>query len=277
MIFSIAGGSIKGGREYQEDVWLAFDRVSRKLIGGQARTTAMIQNAGSGLVVIVADGVGGGGNGDVASYEVASEFMQSIYKNDVCDEQAFVAAMESANDKLFRLKGDNPDYGSMMGTTLIACVMDGDAFSFLSVGDSSILRFRDDEMHIVNVHHEHGLEIDSAVAAGRREWREARQDRNRSAITSAVLGRTIDKYQFARRRLQAGDIYAIASDGIEVMPNQLICRIVNEHMNETPEAIVSALLDMAEKHGEAFSGGRHDNTTVVIIKCEAEPAANSLS
>ncbi|MEZ5870461.1 MAG: PP2C family serine/threonine-protein phosphatase [Nitratireductor sp.] len=268
MKFSVAGNSIKGGREYQEDYWLAFDPVSKKIASCAAKKSQTVPGASAGLVVVVADGVGSGGNGDVASRVVANSFAPKIYSGKTGREEAMRQALAAANDELARIKQGSDDYGDMMGTTLIAGYFDDDVLSFLSVGDSSIFRFRDNEMHLVNQHHIYGHDLDCGVSAGRLDWDVVRSDRNRKAITSAVTGVPIDIVQFAQRPIENGDIYILASDGIEVLPHQLIRRLVYEHRDDGAAAIVFALMEMAQNHGVAFKGSEHDNATAVVVVCE---------
>lgn len=267
MRHQVAGRSAIGGREYQEDCWLVAPDPDQRYRESDERLQVEFDE---GFLAVLADGIGGGGNGDVASNLVSEGFARARLGFSGDGPKQPAEALETANRLLGLLKSKDDSYGEMMGSTLLAAEFQGDRMRFLSVGDSPFYRFRDDEVHLINELHIRAHELDAGVSLGLGDWERISRDRQRGAITSAVTGQAVDEYQIAERRVLPGDVHVLASDGIEILAPDLMRRLVDLHRERSGAAgIADALISTACMHGEKFRDNRHDNTTVIVVVSEA--------
>lgn len=263
MHFEIAARAIQGGRQYQEDSWRAHT------IGGQALGPDLEKFcavADHGAFVLVADGLGGAAGGARASELVADNFSQSFFASQGSYEQRLANALKTCNDVLATEKlNSRLERGA--GTTLAAGVFFERRLTFISVGDCTIWRLRDDEIHKVNASHETLAHIDiSALQQGNETaWNTALASphRGKSRVTSAVTGAAISEKQIATREIKEHDIYILASDGIETLSLEHLRRatLVLGSRGDT-SAIANGLAELIERIG----GSKQDNATLLIVR-----------
>jgi hypothetical protein len=153
----------------------------------------------------------------------------------------------------------------------VAGVFARSSLVFVSVGDSSIWRFRENEVHRVNITHERAAEMDvRAAEIGTDEaWSLALGDEQRSSITSAVMGSSIQKKQIAHRPVADGDILIFAGDGIETLSlEHLRSAVPALGAQGGAAAIANGLAAMIDRTG----GKSQDNATLVVVRATADPA-----
>jgi protein phosphatase len=88
---------------------------------------------------IMADGMGGHKAGDVASTKSVERFCHHVAGAAVAPGNyinALLAAAHKVNLEIYEMAQGNPDEMSGMGTTFIACVIEGGRADFIHVGDS---------------------------------------------------------------------------------------------------------------------------------------------
>ncbi|MHA7775231.1 PP2C family protein-serine/threonine phosphatase [Roseibium sp. M-1] len=269
MRFLICGRQTQGGREYQEDSWsLVTADGSHHLNANEDGTYSSDGNA----LVVLSDGIGSGGHGDIASQVIVGGFARHLQKVETVAPEDMLAALTAVDANLGQLKQEN-GYGESMGGTVVAGLFRDNALTFLSVGDSHLLRFRDDEIHYINEKHAFGFEQGLLAATGEKPWSDVVLHPGRSSITSAVIGFGIDTWQIATREIRPGDTYLLASDGIEVVDSELLRRLVGAFRDAGQPQALNALIQAIDAHGRYLEKGQHDNATLVMVHCEADTAA----
>ncbi|MCB1508466.1 MAG: serine/threonine-protein phosphatase, partial [Hyphomicrobiaceae bacterium] len=292
MQFDIAARTTKGGRPYQEDAFKIVDVAGESRVGD---ATAPYATLGESCFVLVADGVGGEFGGNIASGTLKDSFPAHFAKAEGSTEARLASALDSANEDLAHRKEEDAQLRHM-ASTLLAGAFDGKSLTFLSVGDSPIYRVRNGEIHRINADHRHDVEIDlqavrkslSDRRKGREKpvdqddpfgdvWTVALSDRQRSAITSAVTGEEILHRHIATSAVRDGDVFVFASDGIELLSLEHIRSYTMTLLEEgTVDDLADALLMTVERHGEAFAGNAHDNTTFVVVKAHEDTAETTI-
>jgi protein phosphatase len=270
MKFDIAARAILGKRSSQQDSWRVFDD----------RGTNLAANAENGFVtvgdrslVIVADGVGGYAGGEEASKLACDEFAKSFFKSQGSVDDRLKAALGVANSAIAAAQREHPDKKDM-STTFIGIYLDGNKMTFVSVGDSLLLRYRDEEIHRVNLDHSYADVLDRRLlgvgSADPREWSVAINDDQRAAITLALSGGPLDRAEYghapqiATRALHPGDVIIAASDGIETIELVQLQNFVRQLEPKGAIGIVDGLIKAADGIGPNRRR-EPDNTTIVIV------------
>ena len=127
-----AGRQIVGDRVNQEDCYgvIPPDSLGKK----------------DSVLLIVADGMGGHSAGEVASGIAVETFSQTFLESEMDVPAAKLwEALEEGNRALARAITEDVDNREGMGTTIVAVLVRGDRFQWISVGDSLLLRIRDGE------------------------------------------------------------------------------------------------------------------------------------
>lgn len=219
---------------------------------------------------LVADGMGGHAAGEVASriaVEAITEFILHTKEDDGTWPHAYdehfrrstnrlTAAVRMANTKVLeamrkdaRLRG--------MGTTVVACMADGDTMSVAHVGDSRAYLVRDGKISRITNDHSWVFE---QVQAGMLTEAEAEKHPLRNVITRALGGAMQVAPDASEIVCQAGDVYLLCSDGLTGMvPEQEILRLVMENEADL-ERGCQLLIDKANE------GGGMDNITAILVK-----------
>ena len=149
------------------------------------RTCTDIENGY--VLCTVCDGMGGANGGRTASTLAQSIFdgyirenISSCDKNDILD--LMQSALTEANKEVFsKAKEDISLHG--MGTTLVACLCDGEKYYCITVGDSRIYAMTKDGLEQLS--HDHSY-VQSLIDSGAITKEEAKSHPNRNIITKAV-------------------------------------------------------------------------------------------
>ena len=162
-----------------------------------------------------------------------------------------------------------------MSTTFIGIHLDGNKMTFVSVGDSLLLRYRDEEIHRVNLDHSYADVLDRRLlgvgSADPREWSVAINDDQRAAITLALSGGPLDRDEYghrpqvAKRDLLPGDVVIAASDGIETIELVQLQNFLRQLAPKGAGGIAEGLIKAADGIGPNRRR-EPDNTTIVIIQ-----------
>lgn len=264
MRFKVCGRQSQGGREYQEDAWLVSTPESDPVHNDN--TSATLETSAP-LLVALSDGIGSGGHGDIAGKLIVTRFQDHMKTAGTVTPESLQDALFRTDEDLRRLKQEK-GYGRSMGGTLVAGIFDERTLTFLSVGDSHLFRFRDDEIHYINEKHRHGSEQDELASLGQKSWPDALRQYGRSSITSAVIGSGIETCQIATRDIRPGDVYVFASDGVDTIEGELLRRLVSSFESPNMPEALEAILKAVDETGKIVERGEHDNTTLVMIRCE---------
>ncbi|MFQ5666484.1 MAG: PP2C family protein-serine/threonine phosphatase [Candidatus Binatia bacterium] len=212
---------------------------------------------------IVADGMGGHADGDVASrmaVEVIHAFVSSAagIPGGASDPDCLSRAVESANRRIHEEGERTTTQQSStrpLGTTVVALKVDLDACRafWVHVGDSRLYRLRDRELTLLTADH---------TLFGQEYWGKDSIPINLPHTNRLVQALGINEHVEASAgcdAIVAGDLYLLCSDGVSgqldaaVMQRELTA---TDSLQEAGEALIRRSLD---------AGGR-DNASAVLVR-----------
>jgi protein phosphatase len=278
MKFQAAARAIRGSKDTQEDAWRVYDAKGGDA-GEIAASDAGVTLSGGGLL-LVADGIGGHYGGDVASRITADVFVKTFFDNPGECANRFTASLTAANQAVAAAQEKEPGLKDMGATLVAGHVHDGE-LCFVSIGDSLILRYRDDELHRVNADHSY-MEIADREALGSGDpnlWRDVMTRKGRDSITIAVLGRSLEDFghspQLASRKILPGDLLIFSSDGLETLTTVQIHNFIRALLPRGVGAVADGLIRAVDGIGK--NRNYQDNATLVVVLAEDAPAATRLT
>lgn len=203
--------------------------------------------------VLVADGVGGGAAGEVASattaYAVAACALSHAGREPV---EVLREAVELAQEQV--LAGGVADPARTgMATTLTAVLTDGESFALAHLGDSRGYVFRDDELTRVTRDHTY---VQDLLDEGRLDEAGASVHPWRNVVLRSVNGTVDAEPDILELSLRPGDRILLASDGLTDLVDEAV--IAETLARRADDDAVQALVA-----GALARGGR-DNITCVV-------------
>lgn len=259
--FVYAVTAILGQRKRQEDyclVWRADD-------GGE------IDNSGAGqdVLVVLADGMGGHVSGETASRTACDGYISAFIASPATIEDRLDRALDHSNNALRSAIAANEELEGM-GSTIVAAWINHDGLRWASVGDSTLLLFRDGVLRRLNADHSHGAILDEQAAQGIISEEAARSDTRRRALHSALTGHPIPLRDIETQAivLEPGDWIIVASDGIFTLSGDEIATTIDAHGANAPDALAKALVDLVHRH----NAPHQDNTTIAVVRIDHQLA-----
>ncbi len=226
-----------------------------------------------GLLIAVADGLGGHIGGDIAS-KLAISMFTDILKGDPPSEADYdseredtfyLAAIEKAisraNESIFQtnldlIKGKRP-----MGTTLCAALIRPHYAYLGNVGDSRGYLFRKGQFSAKTEDHSW---VDLQVKQGLMSQEEANKDSRKNLVTRCIGTHEIIEVDTYRWRLEPGDQLLVCTDGLtNMLPDETIAEVLQRPL--TVKEKVEALINAANENG-----GK-DNITAILAWVNPEP------
>ncbi|MDQ2090886.1 PP2C family protein-serine/threonine phosphatase [Marimonas arenosa] len=227
--------------------------------------------SGSGVgFAVLADGMGGHAAGDVASKIVVTEVFSELklQSGDVAEMESRIGeilrdAAIGANDCVGLYSQERPD-DQLMGATLLAPVLIEDRLFWISVGDSPFYLMRDGVLSRLNEDHAVGSQIDFLVASGLMERDEALNHPEQDSLTSVLVGEEIPQIDCPAKpfQLAEGDILVAASDGLLVLGEEDLARILRPLRHRPAEEIAAALMTAIENADDPHQ----DNVSLCVIR-----------
>jgi serine/threonine protein phosphatase PrpC len=226
------GAQHRGARPYQEDGWSL-----KHLPDGS-------------LFAVLADGMGGHAGGAVAS-KLAVDAAAAI----LADEGSLVEALQGANRAIgVRAAGDRKLEN--MGSTLVVLMVKDDEARWVSVGDSPLYLVEDGTIERLNADHSMAPQIDAMVERGLLTAEQAASHPGRHTLREAVMGKTLSLVDHGGRRLPAGAILLLCSDGVESLDHARLALAAKQ----PAQALVETVLAVQAPH--------QDNVTVIKLERE---------
>jgi protein phosphatase len=221
-----------------------------------------------GEFFLVADGMGGHGNGEIASRVAVQAMARYLADNSVAarpwsstadrmkrNAERLRQAVRAAN---LAVLGEVDKNGALagMGATLVSFLADRDKALIAHVGDSRAYRLRSGELEQLTEDH---TWVHEQVSAGLLSEEDARNHPFRSVVTRAVGGTEEVEVDVDVVELQPGDRLLLCSDGLNaVLADD---EIAGHLLREQPlDDLVRQLVDAAN------DGGGPDNITVVVLE-----------
>ena len=226
----------KGGRNHNEDY------VSCYVNGGA-----------DGGIFVLADGLGGHGNGEVASELVAETIIENLKNSEKIYADAIYEAMESANERLINRQERQPQYRSMKTTAVLLCIQGNDIFC-AHTGDSRLYHFYGGGVRFITA--DHSVSYKKFVQ-GEISFDAISDDEDRSALLR-VMGNS-DRFEpeitMLSQPLDTSGAFLLCSDGLyNMLPDSRIAALIANSQNPVEDLVADANLR-----------GGADNISVILI------------
>jgi protein phosphatase len=214
--------------------------------------------------------MGGHAAGEIASriaVDSISEFILHTKEDDGTWPHAYdehfkrstnrlMAAVRLANTRVLeamrkdaRLRG--------MGTTVVACLADGETMSVAHVGDSRAYMIRNNQLQRITNDHSWVFE---QVQAGMLTEAEAEKHPLRNVITRALGGALQVTPDASEIEVKEGDVFLLCSDGLTGMvPEDEILKVVTQSNGDLEKACQKLIEEANERGGL-------DNVTAILVK-----------
>lgn len=220
------------------------------------------------LLMMVADGVGGGAKGEEASrvaLEAVSQYvtrgMRCYYAAGSADDrelfEALQAAAEQGHAELIRRGEENSEYRGM-ATTLTLYVGVWPRAYLLQVGDSRCYLLRDDELTQITRDQTMAQEL---IDLGVLTRNDASGTKLAHTLSSSIGGRQTAPV-VTRMDLAWGNVVLLCSDG-------LTRHVSDERIRHHLRSMTSARQVCEDMVQEALEGGGSDNITVIVRRAVA--------
>jgi protein phosphatase len=243
--------------------------VGRKRKGNE---DSLVTNDDQRLYV-VADGMGGHAAGEVASrvaVDAISEFVALTAGDDEItwpfglddsisyDGNRLKTAIRHANRRVLEATRERSEFEGM-ATTVAAVLVDGDVANIAHVGDSRIYLWSDGSLQQLTSDHSW---VNEQIQNGVISADQARSHPLRNVVTRALGGRSELLVDVQARRVRAGEVLLLCSDGLTTMlPDPEIAGIIAGAGGDL-EGAARALVDAANERGG------EDNITVILLGFE---------
>ena len=214
-------------------------------------------------LLIVADGMGGGKGGEVASRmtaetlpDVAHEELVEVLMGRRLDPGGILRmGMERANNRVRHKSVEDASLRGM-GTTCVAAILNDSVLTVANAGDSRAYLLRDGKLRQITEDHS---EVWQQVKAGKMTREEAQKSKFRNSITKSIgLGGEVDA-DIDTFEMREGDTLLLCSDGLTTeVGDQEIANIL-----ATAPAAQTACDRLTDA---ALRKGGSDNITVVVMR-----------
>ena len=213
-----------------------------------------------GLLVVVADGMGGHSAGEVASGLAVKVVARAYYEDGGDPRSALEKAFHEANKAIYRAAEKDASRNGM-GTTCTALVLQNGTAISAHVGDSRLYLVRDGSIYLMTEDHSAVMEM---VKAGLITLDQARHHPEKNVILRAMGSH--QKVEVTTWQepfpVRAGDRFLLCSDGLyDLVEDEEIKRIVTL---SAPQTACENLIALAKERGG------HDNITVGIVGLNPE-------
>lgn len=212
---------------------------------------ALVKNDAS-LLAVVADGLGGHDDGEIASGQVIST-LKRLIRSGQPDDDLLTDAIQQANRDVFERQ--NPK--SPMRST-VAALWFGSRYAVAAhVGDSRIYQFRDGKIIYQSMDHS---VAQMAVLVGEMDRSDIRKSKDRNKLIR-VLGNAEDpKVDSRELNVQAGDRFLLCTDGFwEPVTEEVMLRTLRQ------SPTVQQWLTQMQSAVREANHPRQDNHTAIAI------------
>lgn len=211
-----------------------------------------------GTFAIVADGIGGFMDGDVASRIAVDTFMENFRCTDVANNISyfFNSSAVKANEKIKKQFGDK-----MCGTTIVAALVMDKQLYYTSIGDSIVSVFRNGRLIPVNTKQNVESHLEELYMSGKITREQALNSTKNRRLMNYVGHDGFNGSEEIEKpiNLRSGDKVLLYSDGVELLSQIEMENIMSKKRNaqHKAEMIMKAIINKNAKN--------KDNSTVVIL------------
>jgi PPM family protein phosphatase len=218
--------------------------------------------ASKGVLLVVADGMGGHSAGEVASKMAVDLVLRLYYDSPSAAPDALREAVEEANREIHAASLEDESRRGMGTTCTALAILGGEGFA-AHVGDSRLYMLRGGKIYLLTEDHSAVMEM---VKLGLITMDEARTHEDKNVILRALgTSPEVEVSTLTPFPVRAGDRYLLCSDGLydlvtdEEMERELTA---SEDIHAAGERLIAI----------AKARGGHDNITVGIIELVPEGA-----
>ena len=220
-----------------------------------------------GVVLVVADGMGGAAAGEIASAMAVeavldtfrAQWMQSVGRDTDTFVETIRDAADTANHRIFAYAGAHPEHAGMGTTATIAGLL-GNSLYLAQVGDSRAYIVRDGVAQQITK--DQSL-MQQLIEAGEMTPDQAEVSERRNIILQALGPDSTVRPDFTQQPLARGDTLVMCSDGLTThLRAPDIARIVTA--SSDPDDACEQLIAAANAEGG------HDNITVLVATFEGD-------
>ncbi len=250
-------------RDHNEDNLLVADLTAEERPGsGQ---TISLQLGDRGLLLAVADGMGGAASGEIASETDVEILFETFSAKEVTEgsaesekiSAALDDSLQTANTRIHNRGLEQAEHRGM-GTTMTAAFVSGDSVHIAQVGDSRAYLLRKNKL--VQVTKDQSL-ISQLIEDGTLTEEEAEKLGGRNIILQALGVEADVNVEVKSMEVLDGDLLMLCSDGLSGMVKDAM---MEENLASADDvgAAAERLVSMAND-----AGGR-DNITVILARFE---------
>lgn len=237
-----------GKRENQQDSFAYSDVANQEIVEEK------------GMLLLVADGMGGMTNGAEVSATVAIESLRYFDTHELTQDipEYLENMVQYINDQVNEFLGR--DGIGRSGSTLVAMHIKDHEVHWISIGDSCIYLYQNKELVRLNILHNYGTQLNEKLLNGEMTLEEVMAEPNKHALTSYIGAghiALIDQ-NFEPLILNPGDRIMLMSDGIETVSEEELCGILRYDVEEAALKL-RYLIEQKNKKNQ-------DNFTAIIIE-----------
>lgn len=216
----------------------------------------------SGMLLCVADGIGGVAGGELASRLTLTILEKAFYAATGSDEQDFEsvlrAAADHANDSVRQAAASSHEYTDM-GSTLSGVCLLGERYWVLNAGDSRVYRYRDGLLKPLS---DDDTLAAQAVRSGAMTFKQAARSPDSHVLTHYVGVADFRPAVNPGPELRHGDNLLICSDGLyDMVDDDTLAR----HLQQFNVAGLSSAEQAARLLALANACGGRDNISLIVI------------
>lgn len=218
-----------------------------------------IKNKYGDLLAIVADGIGGGNAGEVASSEVVKyfkkEFIESGPFDSLTDQKEYMNYhISKANKIVFDKSIKSIEYRGM-GTTITGILITSKGTISFNCGDSRVYGFIDNKM--IQLTSDHTL-VNQMLQKGQITYEESLNHPKKHYLVKAIG--IFENINVDINQIKDMDYYLICSDGLHSYVED---KDILEIVYDENKSIKDKVNDLKDK---ALLQGGYDNVTIILVK-----------
>jgi protein phosphatase len=215
------------------------------------------------LVAVIADGLGGLANGDIAS-KTAVDYFLNVYKNNITSSpnshKSLINLFSEINQYVYDIgitgesMHQNPKDPSM-ATTLSSTIFSDNVVRICHIGDSRVYLFRDNSLHLLSEDHSW---VSEAIQAGILTEEDARNHPMSNVVTQVIGSPQLIHPFYKEIEILSNDIILLCTDGVHGSLTDT--DIKNEiQRNCSMNSLLNSLFSMAKLNGST------DDMTAILI------------
>jgi serine/threonine protein phosphatase PrpC len=214
------------------------------------------QARAQGTLLVVSDGMGGHAAGEVASDIAVKTIHGTYYRHrGIPAADAVRDAIVAANTAIYEAAQRSRERAGM-GCTVVVLMVQGDDLIIGHVGDSRAYLIRGGVATQLTLDHSW---VAMQVHEGILTPEQAEHHPNRSVLMRALGRQASVEVDISTRKLRAGDVLLVCSDGLSGMVTDEEIRDIVVDAGDDLDLAVKKLIDRANEHGG------EDNCTVVLM------------